>query len=77
MTNGNMCYGTVGGSAPRQLPSLWSPSAETTMPSHGKEDDGERSISQRLFGKQVTLLNCGGPCVSNDALEQAFAGCVR
>jgi hypothetical protein len=47
------------------------------MPSHGTDDSDERSISQRLFGKQVTLLNCGGPCVSNDALEQAFAGCER
>ena len=73
MQNGNMCYASVDGPAPRQLPSLWHPDAETPLPAKSADHGDDSSISMRIFGKPVTCITCGGPGVSQALLDHAFA----
>jgi hypothetical protein len=66
------CYGsTVGDQSHPHLPMLISPTEPTAFIPDGNEDDGSRSV--RLFGRDVRLPKCGGPCVSSELLEIAFA----
>jgi len=44
-----------------------------TAPADKEEDISDRNW--RLFRRRdVQFINCGGPCASNDVLEQAFGG---
>jgi hypothetical protein len=66
------CYGsTVGDQSHPHLPMLISPTEPTAFIPTRNEDDGSRSL--RLFGRDVRLSKCGGPCVSSELLEIAFA----
>jgi hypothetical protein len=53
------------------LPMLYSSAELTVVPSsRTTEDDGDRS--KRLFGRDVRLSVCGGPCVSMGIIDMAF-----
>jgi hypothetical protein len=57
------------------IPSLRPRLGSTAMTDQPTSDEDARSISQRLFGKVVSLGSqvCQGPCVGNDKLAFAFA----
>jgi len=67
------CYGsTVGNQSHPHLPTLISPTEPTAFIPARDEDDDKRSL--RLFGRSdVRMSKCGGPCVSSELLEIAFA----
>jgi hypothetical protein len=67
------CYGsTVGNQSHPHLPMLISPTEPTAFLPAWDEDDDKRSL--RLLGRSnVRLSKCGGPCVSSELIERAFA----
>ena len=74
--NGNMCYGKGSHMDAPIIPSLRHPQlGSTARTEEVTSDEDARSISQRLFGKVVSLGSqvCQGPCVGNDKLAFAFA----
>jgi hypothetical protein len=59
----------------RSIPSMWD-ATSPTPPAHRLHAESS-SLREKLFGvgHAVDFIGCGGPCVSNSKLEQAFAGC--
>jgi hypothetical protein len=73
-TQERSCYSDVGNQNHPLLPTLISVTEPAAFPAK-VEDNSSRSL--RLFGRNVQLLRCGGPCVKEDVIEMAFnAGAV-
>ena len=70
-TKETSCYGNVSDRIHNtELPMLQS-AVESITDQQSASTDEDRSW--RLFGRQVQMSRCAGPCVSSSLLETAFA----